>query len=557
MDPLGTSPTRAQRLLDALQRLPPGPTRLEIQSEAGMGELDAQVLRRLLVKLIQEGRLRAEGETRSRRYFLADVATAPNPATSNAGKHAIQQDAAYPPLSPQGEKSRKMLALPLSRRQPVSYQRAFLDAYHPNESYYLSSALRERLTNLGGPKEPERPAGTRQPAPETPRAALGAPGGGSQGRRGARSGSTRSERDAAGCRSPSQPGGTAPAGRSAASGPLNNEPHCPAGPSLPSIPAGAVAARGGSGAGCYARQILQRLLVDLSWNSARLEGNTYTLLDTERLIELGEAADGKDLQETQMILNHKGAIEFLVESAEGLSVDATTIQNLHALLTENLMANPMDEGQLRSAAVGIRGTSYIPTAVPQVIEECFRQILRMATEILDPFEQSFFLLVHLPYLQPFIAGNKRTARLAANIPFIRQNYKPITFMDVPTKAFMDGLLAVYEQNQVALLRDIYSFAYERSCARYGAVQASLGEPDPFRLRYRSEIKAIVREVVLSGKAIPEAEEPIRAYAKAKLPKESWTRFLTVVETELTSLHDGNYARYQLRPSEFAAWQRRR
>ena len=130
-------------------------------------------------------------------------------------------------------------------------------------------------------------------------------------------------------------------------------------------------------------------------------------------------------------------------------------------------------------------------------------------------------------------------------------------MDVPTKAFTDGMLAVYEQNQVALLRDIYIFAYERSCARYGAIQASLGEPDPFRLRYRADIKAIVREVVLSGKSIPEAEEPIRAYAKAKLPKESWTRFLTVVETELASLHDGNYARYQLRPSEFAAWQRRR
>ncbi len=432
-----------------------------------MSELDVQVLRRLLVQLVREGRLRAEGHTRSRRYFLTEVAVEPNPSKAKVGKRATQEDTAYPPLSSQGERSRKILTLPLSRRQPVSYQRAFLDAYHPNETCYLSSALRERLTALGGPKEPERPAGT------------------------------------------------------------------------------------------FARQILQRLLVDLSWNSARLEGNTYTLLDTERLIGLGEAADGKDLQETQMILNHKGAIEFMVESAEEIAVDATTIQNLHALLAENLMANPLDEGQIRSTGVGIRGTSYIPTAVPQVIEECFRQILRMATEIHDPFEQSFFLLVHLPYLQPFIDGNKRTARLAANIPFIRQNCKPITFVDVPTKAFTDGMLAVYEQNQVALLRDIYVFAYERSCARYGAVQASLGEPDPFRLRFRADIKAIVREVVLSGKSFPEAEEHIRAYAKAKLPSESWVRFLTVVETELTSLHEGNYARYQLRPSEFAVWHRRR
>ena len=466
MEPLEPSSSRTQRVLDALKRLPPGPTRSEIQAEAGMSGLDVQVLRRLLAKLVQQGRLRAEGQTRARQYFLAEAASELIPPGANSGKRANQEDEAYPPLSPEGQKSRKMVALSLSRRQPVSYQRAFLDAYRPNETSYLPAALCGRLAELGGPKELDRPAGT------------------------------------------------------------------------------------------YARLTLQRLLVDLSWNSARLEGNTYTLLDTERLIELGETADGKDLQETQMILNHKAAIEFMVESAEEIAVNATTVQNLHALLTENLMANPMDEGQIRSAAVGIRGTSYVPTAVPQVIEECFRQILKVATDISDPFEQSFFLLVHLPYLQPFMDGNKRTARLAANIPFIRKNYRPITFVDIPTQAFTDGMLAVYEQNNIALLRDIYVFAYERSCARYGAVQASLGEPDPFRLRYRTEIKAIVRQVVLAGKSITEAEEPIRAYAQAKLPKETWTRFLTVVETELASLHDGNYARYQLRPSEFSAWKHR-
>ncbi len=213
---------------------------------------------------------------------------------------------------------------------------------------------------------------------------------------------------------------------------------------------------------------------------------------------------------------------------------------------ENLLANPMDEGCLRVAPVGIRGTSYIPTAVPQIIDECFRQILRTASDIEDPFEQSFFLLVHIPYLQPFLDGNKRTGRLAANIPF----------MEVPPEDFTDGLLAVYEMNRIELLRDVYVFAYERSCARYGAVKTSLGEPDPFRLRYRTDIKTIVREVVLAGKTIQEADAQIRAFADAKLPKEARTRFRTVVETELASLHDGNYARYQLRPSEFAEWNRR-
>nr|WP_320133474.1 Fic family protein [uncultured Holophaga sp.] len=309
-------------------------------------------------------------------------------------------------------------------------------------------------------------------------------------------------------------------------------------------------------AGTYARQILQRLLIDLSWNSSRLEGNTYSLLDTEKLIEWGETAEGKNLQETQMILNHKAAIEYMVDSASALYPNATTVQNLHALLMENLLANPMDEGCLRVAPVGIRGTSYIPTAVPQVIDECFRQILRTADDIEDPFEQSFFLLVHIPYLQPFLDGNKRTGRLAANIPFIRKNCIPITFMDVPPEDFTDGVLAVYEMNRVELLRDVYVFAYERSCARYGAVKSSLGEPDPFRLRYRTDIKTIVREVVLAGKTIQEADAQIRAYADAKLPKEARNRFLVVVETELASIHDGNFARYQLRPSEFAEWKHR-
>ena len=111
-------------------------------------------------------------------------------------------------------------------------------------------------------------------------------------------------------------------------------------------------------------------------------------------------------------------------------------------------------------------------------------------------------------------------------------------------------------NRIDLLRDIYVFAYERSCARYGAVKTSLGEPDPFRLRYRAEIKKAVREVVHSGRSAEDAETQIRAYAETKVPKEEWARFRTVVETELAGLHEGNFARYQLRPSEFSEWKRR-
>ena len=116
---------------------------------------------------------------------------------------------------------------------------------------------------------------------------------------------------------------------------------------------------------------MSRLLIDLSWNSSRLEGNTYSLLDTKRLIDLGQQADGKDQLKAQMILNHKAAIELLVESAEEIGVNRYTITNLHALLADNLLEDSRNAGRLRTTSVAIGGTTYLPTAIPQLIEELF------------------------------------------------------------------------------------------------------------------------------------------------------------------------------------------
>lgn len=153
-------------------------------------------------------------------------------------------------------------------------------------------------------------------------------------------------------------------------------------------------------AGSYAKQILSRLLIDLSWNSSRLEGNTYSLLDTKRLIELGEVAAGRGHLEAQMILNHKDAIEFLVGAADEIGFNRYTLLNLHALLANNLLADPMAAGRLRYIAVGIERSAFHPLEVPQLIEERFDQILAIAAAISDPFEQAFFVMVQLPYLQP-------------------------------------------------------------------------------------------------------------------------------------------------------------
>ena len=306
-------------------------------------------------------------------------------------------------------------------------------------------------------------------------------------------------------------------------------------------------------AGTYARKIYSRLLIDLSWNSSRLEGNTYSLLETERLLQLGEAAEGKDALEAQMILNHKSAIELLVEQAEEVGFNRYTILNLHALLSDNLLTDPQACGRLRTIAVGIGGTVYHPLEVPQLINECFQEVLETAAAISDPFEQAFFAMVHLAYLQPFEDVNKRVSRLASNIPLIRENLCPLSFVDVPERAYIDGVLGVYELNRIELLRDVFVWAYQRSCARYSAVRQSLGEPDPFRLRYRTLVAEIVAEIVRGNRDKKAATAFIKQRALEDVPQEDQARLIEVVETEVMSLHEGNIARYRLRPAEYQIW----
>lgn len=306
-------------------------------------------------------------------------------------------------------------------------------------------------------------------------------------------------------------------------------------------------------AGTFAREIYNRILIDLSWNSSRLEGNTYSLLETELLLELSEIAEGKDLAETQMILNHKAAIEFLIDSADQTDIDRQTVLNVHALLSDNLLADPRACGRIRSKMIGIEKSVYHPLVVPNVINECFDQILDTARAIQNPYEKSFFLMVHIPYLQLFEDVNKRVSRLVANIPLIRLNLAPLSFMDVPQKTYINGLLAVYELNRIDLLRDVFVWAYKRSCALYSATRQTLGEPDPFRLRYRSLLSETVANVVKEQMDKKEAVTAIKAIANKSVPAKDQSRFIEIAEIELRGLHEGNIARYRLRPSEYEAW----
>lgn len=305
-------------------------------------------------------------------------------------------------------------------------------------------------------------------------------------------------------------------------------------------------------AGTYARQILNRLLIDLSWSSSRLEGNTYNRLDTQNLIEFGREAEGKDRLEAQMILNHKAAIEMLVDQAQDIGFNRYTVQNLHALLADNLLPDAAAGGRLRRIEVGIGNSVFHPLAIPQQIEEYFDLLLAKAAAIEDAFEQAFFVMVQLPYLQPFEDVNKRVSRLAANIPLIRQNLAPLSFVDVPRDEYIEGTLGVYELNRIELLRDVFVWAYERSCRRFTVIRDVLPEPDPLRLRYRELLQQIVGEIVAGGVRRDDTQA-IKGRVQPKVPAGELDDVVALVINELHQLHEGNIARYRLRPSQFAAW----
>lgn len=319
---------------------------------------------------------------------------------------------------------------------------------------------------------------------------------------------------------------------------------------------GAVETENDRPAGTYARSILDRLLIDLSWASSRLEGNTYSRLDTKNLIELGQAAEGKDRTEAQMILNHKAAIEMLIDSAESVGYNRFTLFNLHAALADNLLHDPSEAGRLRTRIVQVSGTVFQPLSIPQELDRLFGVLLDKAEAIDDPFEQAFFVMVHLPYLQAFVDVNKRVSRLAANISMIKRNLVPLSFVDVPEDAYIEGTLGVYELGRVELLRDVFVWAYERSCLRYAAIKDTIREPDPMRLRYREHLSAVVGQMV-RGSIEQDRSVVKRAGLAEGVDARDADTFVDMVLGDLELLHEGNISRYRIRLTEFEAWKKNR
>jgi Fic family protein len=301
-------------------------------------------------------------------------------------------------------------------------------------------------------------------------------------------------------------------------------------------------------AGTYARRILERLLVDLSWASSRMEGNTYDILETEQLIRFGQEASGKGRKEAVMILNHKEAIEYVVDNLADITICRPDLFSIHALLATGLLADPAMAGRLRRMPVGITHSSYSPLGDRFEIEEEFDILIQKAAAIADPFEQSFFLLVHIPYLQAFDDINKRTSRIASNIPLLKADLAPMSFLTMHDRDYIDALIGIYELNNVSLLRDVYIDAYIASAENYKTLRAELETPGKAALAYRDFVHEAVRRSVLDWKAF-RPENIIAMAAEANIPEADRQQVADYVGQELRGLHEGNVIRYRLRPED--------
>lgn len=210
---------------------------------------------------------------------------------------------------------------------------------------------------------------------------------------------------------------------------------------------------------------LENLLIDLSFASSKLEGNTYSYLDTEVLIKYGETAEEKTQAETQMIINHKEAIQFILQHRQTMTYKTALFCELHTILGKNLL--PKDRlGVIRNSSVAIGGSPYIPLEHSYQLREEFELFLDKLLQIHNPYEQSLFILVFLPYFQLFWDVNKRVSRIAANIPLIYNGLAPISLLQVRKRDYITAMLAVYELTNPNFLADIYVNNYIHNTERY-------------------------------------------------------------------------------------------
>jgi Fic family protein len=212
----------------------------------------------------------------------------------------------------------------------------------------------------------------------------------------------------------------------------------------------------------YLKEI-ERLAIDLSWKSSQIEGNTYSLLETERLLKEKQTASGKSKDEAVMLLNHKEAIDFIIENPEYLQeLSIGRIEDIHSLLTKELGISR----NLRNRRVGITGTNYRPLDNEFQIKEAFNDMCSLINSKLNVFEKSLIALVLISYIQGFMDGNKRTARITSNAILIANKHCPISFRTVDSVDYKKAMLLFYERNNITAFKRIFIDQFEFAVKTY-------------------------------------------------------------------------------------------
>lgn len=211
------------------------------------------------------------------------------------------------------------------------------------------------------------------------------------------------------------------------------------------------------------RKEMERLGIDLSWKSSQIEGNTYTLLETERLLRESKTAEGKSKEEAVMLLNHKDALSFVLDNPDYLKeLTVNHLEDIHQLLTKDLS---IDKG-LRRHRVGITGTNYHPLDNEFQIREAMKDACELINSKSNIFEKALLTLVLLSYIQPFSDGNKRTARITSNAILIANNYCPLSFRSVDSIDYKKAMLIFYEQNNLYAFKQIFMEQFEFAVKEY-------------------------------------------------------------------------------------------
>ena len=207
----------------------------------------------------------------------------------------------------------------------------------------------------------------------------------------------------------------------------------------------------------------ERLAIDLSWKSSQIEGNTYSLLETERLLKEKETASGKPKDDATMLLNHKEAIDFIIEHPQYVApLTVPAIEDIHSILMQDLGI----DRNMRTHRVAISGTNYKPLDNQFQIKEALESMCELVNNQSDVFTKALLVLTIISYIQAFADGNKRTARIISNAVLISNNYCPISFRTVDSIEYKKAMLIFYEQNNIMPLKNIFINQFEFAVNTY-------------------------------------------------------------------------------------------